>query len=266
MAVLPYGKSGVIGGAMLGLGRALGETIAVAIVLSASGGITFNLISQQQPVDDRGEHRAAVPRVDRPGRQHADRQRPGAVRHHPGGQRARPLRSSTAAPTSPERTDEHRDRGRARADRAAARRGRSRSAAGCPAARRRRSSPVGVVVGVAARRADRLQRRRWPSSTAVVLGTLAVYAASRRGRGPPQGDRPAGDLRGHHAPSPSPWCRWSRWSGRCSANGLARLDAEFFNSSMRGIVGEGGGALPRDRRHADHHRAHRASSRCRSAC
>ena len=34
MAVLPYGKSGVIGGAMLGLGRALGETMAVAIVLS----------------------------------------------------------------------------------------------------------------------------------------------------------------------------------------------------------------------------------------
>ena len=34
MAVLPYGKSGVIGGAMLGLGRALGETLAVAIVLS----------------------------------------------------------------------------------------------------------------------------------------------------------------------------------------------------------------------------------------
>jgi len=45
VSVLPYGKSGVIGGAMLGLGRALGETLAVAIVLSASGGITFNLIS-----------------------------------------------------------------------------------------------------------------------------------------------------------------------------------------------------------------------------
>ena len=49
MAVLPYGKSGVIGGAMLGLGRALGETLAVAIVLSASGGITFNLISSSNP-------------------------------------------------------------------------------------------------------------------------------------------------------------------------------------------------------------------------
>jgi phosphate transport system permease protein len=49
MAVLPYGKSGVIGGAMLGLGRALGETLAVAIVLSGSAGITFNLISSSNP-------------------------------------------------------------------------------------------------------------------------------------------------------------------------------------------------------------------------
>ena len=49
MAVIPYGKSGVVSGAMLGLGRALGETIAVLLVLSASGGITFNLISQSNP-------------------------------------------------------------------------------------------------------------------------------------------------------------------------------------------------------------------------
>jgi phosphate transport system permease protein len=49
MAVLPYGKSGVIGGAMLGLGRALGETMAVALVLSVSGGVTFNLISSGNP-------------------------------------------------------------------------------------------------------------------------------------------------------------------------------------------------------------------------
>jgi phosphate transport system permease protein len=49
MAVLPYGRSGVIGGAMLGLGRALGETLAVALVLSISGGVTFNLISNSNP-------------------------------------------------------------------------------------------------------------------------------------------------------------------------------------------------------------------------
>ncbi|MDP9391453.1 MAG: phosphate ABC transporter permease subunit PstC [Actinomycetota bacterium] len=49
MAVLPYGRSGVIGGAMLGLGRALGETLAVALVLSATGGITLSLIGSENP-------------------------------------------------------------------------------------------------------------------------------------------------------------------------------------------------------------------------
>jgi phosphate transport system permease protein len=32
--VIPYGRSGVIGGAMLGLGRAMGETVAVYTVLN----------------------------------------------------------------------------------------------------------------------------------------------------------------------------------------------------------------------------------------
>jgi phosphate transport system permease protein len=31
--VLPFGRGGIIGGAMLGLGRALGETIAVAVII-----------------------------------------------------------------------------------------------------------------------------------------------------------------------------------------------------------------------------------------
>ena len=44
MTVLPFGRSGIISGAMLGLGRALGETIAVALVLSPSDQITANLI------------------------------------------------------------------------------------------------------------------------------------------------------------------------------------------------------------------------------
>ncbi|HEY2055389.1 MAG TPA: phosphate ABC transporter permease subunit PstC [Solirubrobacterales bacterium] len=47
--VLPFGRSSVVSGAMLGLGRALGETMAVAIILSVSGGVTFNLISQANP-------------------------------------------------------------------------------------------------------------------------------------------------------------------------------------------------------------------------
>jgi phosphate transport system permease protein len=49
MAVLPFGKSAVISGSMLGLGRALGETMAVTIILSVSGIVSFNLISQENP-------------------------------------------------------------------------------------------------------------------------------------------------------------------------------------------------------------------------
>jgi phosphate transport system permease protein len=43
-AVLPFSRSGLIGAAMLGLGRALGETIAVALVLAASFQINWHLV------------------------------------------------------------------------------------------------------------------------------------------------------------------------------------------------------------------------------
>ncbi|MFF2842559.1 phosphate ABC transporter permease subunit PstC [Paenarthrobacter sp. NPDC057981] len=43
MAVLPFGRPGIISAVMLGLGRALGETMAVALVLS-SGVLTASLI------------------------------------------------------------------------------------------------------------------------------------------------------------------------------------------------------------------------------
>ncbi|MQA60553.1 MAG: phosphate ABC transporter permease subunit PstC [Actinophytocola sp.] len=49
MTVFPFGRSAIVGASMLGLGRALGETMAVAIVLSVSGGVTFNLISSGNP-------------------------------------------------------------------------------------------------------------------------------------------------------------------------------------------------------------------------
>ena len=49
MAVFPYSRSGVTSAVMLGLGRALGETMAVALVLSAAGVVTINLISSQNP-------------------------------------------------------------------------------------------------------------------------------------------------------------------------------------------------------------------------
>ena len=49
LAVFPYARSGMISAIMLGLGRALGETMAVAMVLSASPIITLNIISSENP-------------------------------------------------------------------------------------------------------------------------------------------------------------------------------------------------------------------------
>jgi phosphate transport system permease protein len=49
LSVLPYARSGVVSAVMLGLGRAMGETMAVAMVLSASGVISLNLISSTNP-------------------------------------------------------------------------------------------------------------------------------------------------------------------------------------------------------------------------
>jgi phosphate transport system permease protein len=49
MTVFPYSRSGMVSAVMLGLGRALGETMAVAMVLSASPIVTLNLISNTNP-------------------------------------------------------------------------------------------------------------------------------------------------------------------------------------------------------------------------
>jgi phosphate transport system permease protein len=42
--VLPFGRGGIVGGSMLGLGRALGETIAVAIIINAAYGVSFHVL------------------------------------------------------------------------------------------------------------------------------------------------------------------------------------------------------------------------------
>jgi phosphate transport system permease protein len=47
-AVLPYGRPGVVSGAMLGLGRALGETIAVLLILSTVSNFSVSLFSGGQ--------------------------------------------------------------------------------------------------------------------------------------------------------------------------------------------------------------------------
>jgi phosphate ABC transporter permease protein PstC len=46
MAVLPYSRPGITGGAMLGLGRALGETIAVVLVIGNAPVIGHHLFNQ----------------------------------------------------------------------------------------------------------------------------------------------------------------------------------------------------------------------------
>lgn len=45
LSVFPYAKSGLVSAAMLGLGRALGETMAVALVLSPARLISFDLLT-----------------------------------------------------------------------------------------------------------------------------------------------------------------------------------------------------------------------------
>lgn len=49
VAVLPFGRPGIISATMLGLGRALGETMAVAMVLSPAAVVSFALLTSQNP-------------------------------------------------------------------------------------------------------------------------------------------------------------------------------------------------------------------------
>ena len=49
MAVFPFGRSGIVSASMLGLGRALGETMAVAMVLSVANVVTFQLFTAENP-------------------------------------------------------------------------------------------------------------------------------------------------------------------------------------------------------------------------
>ncbi|MFJ4076437.1 phosphate transport system permease protein [Curtobacterium sp. PhB137] len=49
LSVLPFAKSGIVSAIMLGLGRALGETMAIALVLSVSTNVTFQMLTSQNP-------------------------------------------------------------------------------------------------------------------------------------------------------------------------------------------------------------------------
>jgi len=69
MAVLPYCRSGIVGGAMLGLGRAIGEAIAVAIVIGDAPKLGHQLFAQGYSLaaaivnefgEAQGVHRSAL--------------------------------------------------------------------------------------------------------------------------------------------------------------------------------------------------------------
>jgi phosphate transport system permease protein len=46
MAVLPYARSGVVSATLLGLGRALGETMAIALIISPSIGVSIKILTE----------------------------------------------------------------------------------------------------------------------------------------------------------------------------------------------------------------------------
>jgi phosphate ABC transporter permease protein PstC len=69
IAVLPYCRSGIVGGAMLGLGRAIGETIAIAIVIGGAPTLGHHLFNQGNSLaavianefgEAQGVHRSAL--------------------------------------------------------------------------------------------------------------------------------------------------------------------------------------------------------------
>ena len=133
--------------------------MAVAIILSGRRRRHVQPDQQRQPLDDRGQHRAAVPRVHRHRRQHPDRQRPGAVRHHARGQHARPLDRQPARRLLRSQLMST-DTQSAPDDRGAAAGPGPRPSAGCP-----RSAPLGLFLagspsGPRLSAVDRLRRRR----------------------------------------------------------------------------------------------------------
>jgi len=69
LAVLPYCRSGIVGGAMLGLGRAIGETIAVTILIGDAPRLGHHLFAQGYSLaaaianefgEAQGVHRSAL--------------------------------------------------------------------------------------------------------------------------------------------------------------------------------------------------------------
>ena len=90
-SVFPYARSGMVSGVMLGLGRALGETMAVAMVLAVSPVATLNVVGAAAPATIASNialnYKEATPEPAVA----AHRHRAGAVRRDVRGQLPRPL-------------------------------------------------------------------------------------------------------------------------------------------------------------------------------
>ncbi|MDN5571859.1 MAG: phosphate ABC transporter permease subunit PstC [Propionibacteriaceae bacterium] len=50
MAVFPFARAGIVSAVMLGLGRALGETMAVTMILSGANRINFQVLTSENPI------------------------------------------------------------------------------------------------------------------------------------------------------------------------------------------------------------------------
>lgn len=64
LAVLPFGKSGIVSASMLGLGRALGETMAVLMILSPGLRYSFRLLQASQNQTIAANIAAQYPEAD----------------------------------------------------------------------------------------------------------------------------------------------------------------------------------------------------------
>ena len=208
-AVLPYARSGIIGAVILGLGRALGETMAVTMVIGNKDAIPTSLFDQTQTIASKIAttfNEAPVglpdlqpdrPRADPAGDDHDhERDRPPArvARRRPRGRRL--MAAATPGPSSA---------GRPRPAPTAAGRG---STGSC--ARLRSLAAVACVIplaavlifvtlnGLAALNLDLLTQpsrapghRRW--RVRAILGTIQMVGAGDPDRDPVR--RPGRDLR-----------------------------------------------------------------------
>ena len=171
IAVLPYSRSGIVGASMLGLGRAIGETIAVTLVIGNAPTLGKQLFDQGYTLaavianefGEAGQRQAALRR--------AHRRRPRPLRPDPRHQRGRPRPRHSR---------------RAALERAAAGRGRidaERDRLG----RCRRMSAVDPLAPVTGRRrrSDVLARGTIAALTFIALIplVLVVYYLLKRGLG-----------------------------------------------------------------------------------